>query len=105
MLPVPLRAWYEARAKVWPRGEKEPSQWTIEAADETPNLFGSPGLYGDATLAEVFIDNIVVTPNESAAASGTASVETPSGVAATTGGRSSPPTAAAPTPGKKSAAK
>jgi hypothetical protein len=37
--------------------------------DETPNLVGSPGLYGDSTNAEIYIDNIRVTPND---ASGTA---------------------------------
>ena len=31
------------RGKVWPRGEAEPAEWTIEAADETPNVIGSPG--------------------------------------------------------------
>jgi outer membrane protein assembly factor BamB len=57
------------RGKVWPRGSKEPAEWTIEAVDETPNLVGSPGLYGDSTNAEIYIDNIRVTPND---ASGTA---------------------------------
>lgn len=50
--------------KVWPRGEKEPEAWTIEATDVAPNRSGSPGLFGDATNAEVFIDNVQVTPNE-----------------------------------------
>jgi outer membrane protein assembly factor BamB len=57
------------RGKVWPRGDKEPAEWTIEAVDEVPNLVGSPGLYGDATNAEVYIDNITVTPNEESAIS------------------------------------
>lgn len=52
------------RGKVWPRGEKEPADWTIEAADLTPNTVGSPGLFGNASDAEVFIDNISVTPNK-----------------------------------------
>ncbi|MCY2964907.1 MAG: pyrrolo-quinoline quinone, partial [Planctomycetota bacterium] len=51
------------RGKVWVRGEAEPAEWLIEATDETPNLVGSPGLFGNATDAEVFIDNIAVTPN------------------------------------------
>ena len=38
-------------------------EWTIDAADETPNLTGSPGLFGNATDAELFIDNVSVTPN------------------------------------------
>jgi outer membrane protein assembly factor BamB len=51
------------RGKVWPRGEAEPAEWTIEAADETPNVSGSPGLFGNASDAEVFIDNVKVTAN------------------------------------------
>jgi outer membrane protein assembly factor BamB len=57
------------QGKVWPRGESEPSKWSIEAVDETPNLVGSPGFYGDATNAEVYIDNVRVAANESAQAS------------------------------------
>ncbi|MEX2138143.1 MAG: PQQ-binding-like beta-propeller repeat protein [Pirellulales bacterium] len=60
------------RGKVWPRGQKEPAQWTIEAVDETPNLVGSPGFYGDATNAEIYIDNISVTANDQAQASASA---------------------------------
>jgi hypothetical protein len=52
------------QAKVWPRGEKEPAAWTIEADDEAPNRNGSPGLYGNATNAEVFYDNVTVVKNE-----------------------------------------
>ncbi len=52
------------RGKVWPKGESEPSDWTIEAADLTPNKNGSPGLFGNASDAEIFIDNIAVTPNK-----------------------------------------
>jgi outer membrane protein assembly factor BamB len=51
------------RGKVWPKGESEPGDWTIEAADETPNLAGSPGLFGNASDAEVFVDNVKVTAN------------------------------------------
>jgi outer membrane protein assembly factor BamB len=50
--------------KVWPRGSKEPSAWQIEATDDVPNLKGSPGLFGNATDAEFFIDNVQVTPNK-----------------------------------------
>src|SRR5262249_48364167 len=28
------------RGKVWPRDEQEPADWTIEAADEAPNVIG-----------------------------------------------------------------
>ncbi|MBI3465412.1 MAG: PQQ-binding-like beta-propeller repeat protein [Planctomycetes bacterium] len=51
------------RGKVWERGQPEPQAWTIEATDAEPNVVGSPGLFGNATNAEVFVDNISVTPN------------------------------------------
>ena len=51
------------RGKVWPKGSDEPSDWTIEAADLTPNRIGSPGLFGNASDAEILIDNIAVAPN------------------------------------------
>lgn len=51
------------RGKVWERGTAEPEQWQIEATDAAPNLVGSPGLFGNATNAEIFLDNISVTPN------------------------------------------
>ncbi len=52
------------KGKVWPRGEKEPEAWTIEAVDEVGNLNGSPGLFGNAQEAEILYDNITVTPND-----------------------------------------
>jgi outer membrane protein assembly factor BamB len=51
------------RGKVWPRDAAEPADWQIEAADDTPNTQGSPGLFGNATNAEFYIDNVSVTPN------------------------------------------
>jgi outer membrane protein assembly factor BamB len=51
------------RGKLWKRGESEPEKWTIEMVDEAPNLHGSPGLYGHASDAEIFLDNLQVTPN------------------------------------------
>jgi outer membrane protein assembly factor BamB len=51
------------RGKVWPRDEPEPQEWTITARDESPNLNGSPGLYGNAKVAELYLDNIEVTAN------------------------------------------
>lgn len=36
--------------------------WTIEAEDDAPNVEGSPGLFGNASNAELFYDNILVTP-------------------------------------------
>ena len=52
------------RGKVWLRDEPEPNAWQIEAADATPNTTGSPGLFGNATDAEFFIDNVQVTANK-----------------------------------------
>lgn len=52
------------RGKVWKRGEAEPAEWQIEATDAVPNLQGSPGLFGNAKVAEFLIDNVMVTDNE-----------------------------------------
>jgi outer membrane protein assembly factor BamB len=52
------------KAKVWPRDDKEPAEWTVELEDSRPNTQGSPGLFGNATNAEIFIDNVTVTPNK-----------------------------------------
>ena len=52
------------RGKVWKRGEKEPTEWSIEAADAVPNTTGSPGLFGNATDAEFYIDNVKVSANK-----------------------------------------
>lgn len=55
------------RAKVWKKGEAEPSAWTIEAPHHNAHKSGSPGLFGFApqSLFKVYIDNIAVTPNRS----------------------------------------
>lgn len=52
------------RGKVWKRDEPEPPDWTVVAEDQAPNTIGSPGLFGNATNAEIFLDNIRVTPND-----------------------------------------
>lgn len=52
------------RGKAWVRGTEEPAEWMIEATDEIPNTTGSPGLFGNSTVAEFYIDNIEVYPNE-----------------------------------------
>ncbi len=52
------------RGKVWKRGDAEPKDWTIEAVDETPNTVGSPGLFGNAQVAEIYVDNVSVTDNK-----------------------------------------
>ncbi len=51
------------RGKIWKRGEAEPEAWTVEMVDKAPNLHSSPGLYGHASDAEIFLDNLQVTPN------------------------------------------
>ena len=50
------------QGKVWKRSDPEPSQWTIEWTDAPPNESGSPGLFGNATNTEVFVDNVSVAP-------------------------------------------
>ena len=59
------------KGKVWPRDEKEPATWTLELEDPIPNAEGAPLIYGfangtiDAKTpgAEIFYDNVKVTPN------------------------------------------
>ena len=46
------------------RGDAEPEQWMLEATDDVPNIQGSPGLYGNAKDAEIYLDNITVKANE-----------------------------------------
>jgi len=58
------------RAKIWPRDEDEPGEWTITLKDPNPTFEGSPGIQGysagttdssEGTL--IYWDNITVTPN------------------------------------------
>jgi hypothetical protein len=51
------------KAKAWPRDEPEPTAWTVQATDPAPNRTGSPGLFGNAKDAEIFLDNIKVYEN------------------------------------------
>jgi outer membrane protein assembly factor BamB len=58
------------RGKVWPRGEKEPADWTVEVTDPTPNREGCPTLYGyvtghlgDQPGNNVYHDNVRIYPN------------------------------------------
>ena len=51
------------RGKVWPKDEAEPKEWTVTARDESPQTTGSPGLYGNAKVAELYLDNLEVYPN------------------------------------------
>jgi len=48
------------RGKIWPRGEPEPSTWTIEATHVAGNLQGSPGFFGNSKDSEIYIDNVTV---------------------------------------------
>ena len=57
---VPDSGNVELRGKAWPRNAREPEGWMIQATDPSPNRQGSPGLFGNATNAEIFIDNVTV---------------------------------------------
>ena len=50
------------RGKAWKKSDTEPSEWSIEWTDSPANLNGSPGLFGNATSAEIFVDNVKVVP-------------------------------------------
>jgi len=53
------------QGKIWKRDDKEPANWSIEMKDPMPNMAGAPGLFGNAVppTGEIFIDNVMVTPN------------------------------------------
>jgi hypothetical protein len=51
------------RGKIWARGEKEPEKWTLEMVDKTPNREGTPGVFANTGDAELYLDNLKVTPN------------------------------------------
>jgi outer membrane protein assembly factor BamB len=54
------------RAKAWDREEAEPETWTIEVPHAHAHDHGSPGLFGFSlqSLFRVYIDNVLVTPNQ-----------------------------------------
>ncbi len=52
------------RGKIWPRGDHEPNDWTIEMVDQAPNLHGTPGVFGNSPEAEIYLDNLQVKKNE-----------------------------------------
>lgn len=60
---VPTGSKATVRGKLWSRDEAEPAEWTVDMTDQSPNLTGSPGLYGNAQEAELFVDNISVIEN------------------------------------------
>ena len=59
-----------ARGKVWPKGEPEPTAWTVERVDPIGSHKGSPGIYADAMNSaaqggsEMYYDNIKVYRNK-----------------------------------------
>jgi outer membrane protein assembly factor BamB len=60
---VPEKGDAKVRGKIWPRDEKEPSKWTMEIVDKSPNLQGTPAIYGNSGDAEIYLDNLKVTAN------------------------------------------
>jgi len=60
---VPGEKEAKVEGKIWERGEAEPKDWTVQMVDASPNLHGTPGLYGNCPEAEIYVDNVVVTPN------------------------------------------
>jgi hypothetical protein len=53
-----------ARGKLWRRDSPEPPEWTVQIVDHSPNLQGTPGVFGKTEVAEAYLDNVRVTPNE-----------------------------------------
>ncbi|MBA4188783.1 MAG: hypothetical protein C0467_12360 [Planctomycetaceae bacterium] len=58
------------RGKVWKKGEAEPTAWTVELEDPSPNRVGAAGIYGyvtNSTAIETgsncYYDNIIITPD------------------------------------------
>ncbi len=59
------------RGKVWPQGEAEPTEWTIQVEDPVPNREGAPALYAYSAGilgpqqpgTEIYFHNVRVTPN------------------------------------------
>jgi outer membrane protein assembly factor BamB len=60
---VPEKDIAHVMGKIWERGQPEPDKWTVDFVDHSPNLHGSPGLFGKSEDAEIYLDNISVTPN------------------------------------------
>jgi hypothetical protein len=54
------------RVKAWERGQPEPAAWSFEHTHKNGHDHGAPGVFGFSPQAQkrVFIDNIVVTPND-----------------------------------------
>jgi outer membrane protein assembly factor BamB len=56
----------EVKGKIWLRDQTEPAEWSVQMVDSLPVKSGSPGLSGNAQMAEFFVDNLSVTPNAAA---------------------------------------
>ncbi len=65
------------RGKAWIRGEEEPAEWLVEVRDPAPNIEGSPGMSGNAKVAEIFYDNLRIYPNPETALETPATETTP----------------------------
>jgi outer membrane protein assembly factor BamB len=52
-----------ARGKVWPTGQAEPAQWTIDKVDPIGNRQGAPGVFAFAQFG-AFVDNIKIVANQ-----------------------------------------
>ena len=61
-----------AQGRVWPRGEAEPEDWTVEWREALPHRKGTPGIFADAVTAEIFFDDIRVEPGADDDREGTA---------------------------------
>ncbi len=55
----------QLRGKMWPRGEEEPAEWSIEATDPHAIEHGSPGLYV-YRLSDCYFDNVIVSEPDAA---------------------------------------
>ncbi len=55
-----------AMAKVWEKGQTEPTEWTLTVPANPVHAQGSPGLFGftPQNQKRVFFDNVKVTPNK-----------------------------------------
>ena len=62
------------KAKVWPKSEMEPAEWTVEYEDASPNREGAAAVYGYVSNSsttnnvttpgsEIYYDNLSVAPN------------------------------------------
>ena len=50
------------RGKVWPRGEEEPTDWSITVEDPLPIPYGAPGISGYSP-SPIYFDNLRITGN------------------------------------------